>query len=104
MIVTQGEGLVQCDGHSHYRRFRVVQRELAQALRDDPTFAPAWPAASNPVMRAPANPHERVHVVLEPAAGLLDLANALYALSLRTLAALMSPHATEPRARAALRH
>jgi CDGSH-type Zn-finger protein/uncharacterized Fe-S cluster protein YjdI len=101
-IVTQGEGLVQCDGHSHYRRFRQVRREFEQAMRDDPGFQPAWPAATNPVMRAPANPAERVHIVNEPAASLLDLANALYALTLRTLAALMSPHATVGQARGAL--
>lgn len=102
IIVTQGEGLRQCDGHSHYRRFLSVRDEFERCTRDDPAFVPAWPGAFNPVMRAPGNPTERVHVVLEPAASLLDLANALYALSLRTLAALMSPHAIDAAPRAAL--
>lgn len=102
IIVTQGEGLQQCDGHSHYRRFVSVRDEFVRCSGEDPRFVAAWPCAVNPVMRAPGNPRERVHVVLEPAASLLDLANALYALSLRTLAALMSPHGVDPAPRAAL--
>lgn len=102
VIVTQGEGLRACDGHSHYRRFVAVREEFIRLTAADPDFAPAWPGAFNPVMRAPANPAERVHVVHEPAASLLDLANAIYALSLRTLAALMSPHAIDAAPRNAL--
>ena len=47
---------------------------------------PAWPAARNPLMRKPADPASGLHVTDPAAAAVLDLGNAIYALTLRLLA------------------
>jgi CDGSH-type Zn-finger protein/uncharacterized Fe-S cluster protein YjdI len=99
-IVTQGEGAPHCPGHSHYSRFLVIRKELEAVLAADPGFAPAAGVAYNPVMRQPANPEGLVWVDAEPAASVLDVANAIYAFTLRGLGVLYSPVALadEPRA------
>ncbi|HEX3758446.1 MAG TPA: ferritin-like domain-containing protein [Kofleriaceae bacterium] len=99
-IVTQGEGAPRCPGHSHYSRFLAIRRELQAVLADDPGFAPAAGVAYNPVMRPPANPDGLVWVDAEPAASVLDIGNAIYAFTLRSLGVLYSPVgiADEPRA------
>jgi len=90
-IVTQGEGAPTCPGHSHYSRFSAIRRELAQITEADPGFAPAAHVATNPVMRMPPIPDGLVWVDAEPAASVLDVANAIYAFMLRSLSALYSP-------------
>ena len=99
-IVTQGEGAPRCPGHSHFSRFSAIRRELEQVLAADPAFAPAAGVAYNPVMRPPANPEGLVWIDAEPAASVLDVANAIYAFTLRSLGVLHSPVALadEPRA------
>jgi len=99
-IVTQGEGAPRCPGHSHYSRFLAIRHELEAVLAADPAFAPASGVAYNPVMRQPANPEGLVWVDAEPAASVLDVANAIYAFTLRSLGVLYSPVALadEPRA------
>ena len=67
------------------------------ALSDaDPAFVPAWPAARNPLMRKPADGARGVHVSAVAAAQVLDLANAVYGLMLRALAAAWGKHVPLP--------
>jgi CDGSH-type Zn-finger protein/uncharacterized Fe-S cluster protein YjdI len=99
-IVTQGEGAPRCPGHSHYSRFSAIRRELEQVLADDPGFAPAGRVAYSPVMRAPPIADGLVWVDDEPAASVLDVANAIYAFTLRSLGVLCSPVALVGDARA----
>jgi CDGSH-type Zn-finger protein/uncharacterized Fe-S cluster protein YjdI len=99
-IVTQGEGAPRCPGHSHYSRFSAIRRELEQILTADPSFAPTAGIAHNPVMRPPANPEGLVWIDAEPAASVLDVANAVYAFILRSLGVLYSPVALIDEARA----
>jgi CDGSH-type Zn-finger protein/uncharacterized Fe-S cluster protein YjdI len=90
-IVTQGEGAPRCPGNSHYSRFSAIRRELEAILAGDPDFAPAAGVAHNPVMRPPANPEGLVWIDAEPAASVLDVANAIYAFTLRSIGVLYSP-------------
>ncbi len=52
-IIEQGEGAPEHSDDSHYSRFLRVRQEYDTFLREDPTFAPAFPVAHNPVMRRP---------------------------------------------------
>jgi CDGSH-type Zn-finger protein/uncharacterized Fe-S cluster protein YjdI len=99
-IVTQGEGAPRCPGRSHFSRFSAIRNELQAVLAADPAFAPAAGVAYNPVMRQPANPDGLVWIDAEPAASVVDVANAIYAFTLRALGVLYSPVALadEPRA------
>jgi len=84
-IVEQGEGSPGAREDSHYHRFLTIQREYEELLRANPAFRPAWPAAENPVMRRPPEPEDKVFVQAQPAAQLLDFANAVYSTLLRCL-------------------
>jgi CDGSH-type Zn-finger protein/uncharacterized Fe-S cluster protein YjdI len=85
-IVTQGEGAGAEHGESHYMRFCRIADELQALSAEDPSFEPAWPAATNPVMNAPIKESaERVHVDHPANARWLDIGNALYTTSLRCL-------------------
>lgn len=84
-IITQGEGAIADRADSHYQRFTSIQEEFAELRRRNPELEPAWPAASNPVFRRPAEPEEKVFVDAPPAAAVLDLANGVYGLLLRLL-------------------
>jgi CDGSH-type Zn-finger protein/uncharacterized Fe-S cluster protein YjdI len=94
-IVRQGEGAQMSDDTSHYRRFLQIRDEYADLLARDPRFVPARPAARNPVMRRPPEPAGKVWIAAEPAASVLDTANAAYALMLRALGAMFSPIAVD---------
>jgi CDGSH-type Zn-finger protein/uncharacterized Fe-S cluster protein YjdI len=84
-IVVQGEGAATGGEHSHYQRFLAIREQYQSILAARPDFRPAYPSAHNPVMRRPPTPEGRVWISAEPAASLLDLANALYNHSLRCL-------------------
>lgn len=85
-IVTQGEGAGTEHAQSHFMRFCRIAEELREMHSADPTFEPAWPAASNPVMNAPIKDSaERVHVDHPVNSRWLDIGNALYTTSLRCL-------------------
>src|SRR6185503_16830862 len=99
-IVIQGEGAPRCPGHSHYSRFLAIRRELEEVLAADPAFAPAAHVARNPVMRRPPIADGLTWVDHEPAASVLDVANAIYAFTLRSLGVLCSPVALIGDARA----
>lgn len=85
IIVEQGEGSPADRENSHYHRFHAIKREYTALLAVNPTFAPAYLVAEHPVMRRPAEPEGKVFIDAEPAAMILDLANAVYGLLLRFL-------------------
>jgi uncharacterized Fe-S cluster protein YjdI len=90
-IVEQGEGSPPRSGDSHpgdshFARFATIRAELAALRAARPGFSPAFPAATNPVLRTPLTPAGRVWIEHEEAATTVDVANASYALMLRLLA------------------
>ena len=87
-IVNQGEGSPAEKAGSHYARFCAIRHEWGRLLQRRATFAPARPAARNPVMRDPVVEAKRVHITEEPAASLLDAGNVCYELMLRLLTSL----------------
>jgi len=86
-IVVEGEGAPSDHDNSHFQRFVGVRTELQQIAAANPDFAPAHPAAVNPVLRKPPRPEGRVWLEDADAVATVDLANAIYALALRLLAA-----------------
>lgn len=84
-IVQQGEGAPADSDRSHYQRFAAIRAELAALRVDHPGFTPAWPAATNPVLRRPPRPEGRVWLENPAAAETVDVANASYGLMLRLL-------------------
>jgi CDGSH-type Zn-finger protein/uncharacterized Fe-S cluster protein YjdI len=99
-IVTQGEGAPSCPGNSHYSRFSAIRRELEEVLAREPDFKPGIRVAHNPVMRRPPEPDGLTWIDAEPAASVLDVANAMYAVTLRSLGVLHSPVALTDELRA----
>lgn len=85
-IVEQGEGSSVESDDSHFSRFKQIKADYEGLLSERPDFAPARPAARNPVMRMPASTENRVLIDHPQAAALLDLANALYNQMLRLVA------------------
>jgi CDGSH-type Zn-finger protein/uncharacterized Fe-S cluster protein YjdI len=85
-IITQGEGAQQNTVDSHYQKFASIRAEYQELLAADPNFAPAFPAATNPVLRRPPRPEGRVWLEDERAIATVDLANAAYGLMQRLLA------------------
>jgi hypothetical protein len=85
LIVEQGEGSPADREDSHYRRFLEIKREYAALLAEHADFAPAYPVADNPVMRRPPEPDGHVWITAEPAAMILDFANASYGMLVRLL-------------------
>jgi CDGSH-type Zn-finger protein/uncharacterized Fe-S cluster protein YjdI len=93
-IVTQGEGAPRDSQGSHYQKFLGIRAELRALTAANPAFAPAFPAATNPVLRRPPRPEGRVWIEDPDAFATVDIANACYGLMLRLLAyayALRSP-------------
>lgn len=86
-IKEEGEGSAGAAGgqDSHFDRFCAIRAEWDRFAMDDPAFQPAWPAAHDPVMRKPLEGVDRLWITEEPAAGLLDLGNALYGFMLQLL-------------------
>jgi CDGSH-type Zn-finger protein/uncharacterized Fe-S cluster protein YjdI len=85
-IVEQGEGAPRDSVGSHYQKFLGIRTELQALKEKNPAFAPAFPAATNPVLRRPPRPEGRVWLEDPDAFATVDLANACYALMLRLLA------------------
>jgi CDGSH-type Zn-finger protein/uncharacterized Fe-S cluster protein YjdI len=101
-IVEQGEGAPGHSERSHFAQFLSVREELEALTKARPAFAPAHPAARNPVMRKPPEPRGKVHVDDPGSARLLDLGNAVYAFALRCLARAFGEADDPPAARARL--
>ena len=85
-IIEQGEGAPRDSVGSHFQKFLGIRTELAALVRANPGFSPAFPAATNPVLRRPPRPEGRVWLEDAEAFATVDLANACYALMLRLLA------------------
>ena len=85
-IIAQGEGAQANVEGSHYHKFAGIRAEYEALLAADPSFAPAFPAATNPVMRRPPRPEGRVWIENPEAIATVDLANSAYGLMLRLLA------------------
>lgn len=85
-IITQGEGAQQNTEGSHYQKFASIRAEYQALLATDPSFVPAFPAATNPVMRRPPRPEGRVWIEDPRAIATVDLANSAYGLMQRMLA------------------
>jgi len=85
-IVEQGEGAPRDSVGSHYQKFLGIRAELHALSDANPAFAPAFPAATNPVLRRPPRPEGRVWLENPDAVATVDLANASYGLMLRLLA------------------
>jgi CDGSH-type Zn-finger protein/uncharacterized Fe-S cluster protein YjdI len=85
-IVEQGEGAPRDSVGSHYQKFLGIRAELRALTEANPGFSPAFPAATNPVLRRPPRPEGRVWLENPDAVATVDLANASYGLMLRLLA------------------
>ncbi|MEI4509230.1 ferritin-like domain-containing protein [Sphingopyxis sp. CCNWLW253] len=85
-IIVEGEGAPSDLETSHFHRFLTVRAEMQQLSVTNPGFVAAHPAAVNPVLRKPPRPEGRVWLENADAIAAVDLANAIYALSLRLLA------------------
>ncbi len=84
-IIEQGEGAPGHSDRSHYVRFVAIRAELAELRAANAAFHPAFPSATNPVLRPPQRT-SRVWIEDEEAAKTVDIANTGYALMLRLLA------------------
>lgn len=84
-IVLQGEGAPRDATGSHFQRFVAIREEMRTLRARNPQFTPAWPAATNPVLRQPPRPEGRVWIEDSRAIARVDLANAAYGLMLRLL-------------------
>jgi len=90
-IVAQGEGAPAHSDDSHYARFARIRMELGQQQFGRPGFRPARFVVSNPAL-APAPERSDQTPISDPlAAKTVDLANAIYALVMRTLSQVFSP-------------
>jgi CDGSH-type Zn-finger protein/uncharacterized Fe-S cluster protein YjdI len=86
LIVHQGEGSRTPGERSHFERFRAIRREWQELATARPEFTPARAVARNPTMRVPVVSGERIQIIAEPAASLLDVGNVSYVMMLRLLA------------------
>lgn len=100
-IVEQGEGADVRAEDSHFARFQSVREEWAQLRAANPSFAPAHPAADDPVMRRPATAEGHTWINEPQARDKLDLGNAVYGVLLVLLAQLYEPLAPVERKRVA---
>lgn len=101
IIIEQGEGGRQDADESHFARFRAIRDEYVAFLEQDPQFRPYRSVASDPLMFKPIEDTQQVYVAAEPAAHILDLANASYGLMLRLLASGFSLLTRDPQPRRA---
>ncbi len=95
-IVVQGEGAPEHAEGSHFDRFCAIRAEYQALKAKNPSLAPAYPAATNPVLRRPPRPEGRVWIESPESVETVDLANAAYGLMVRLLAhayALPTSHA-----------
>lgn len=95
-IITQGEGAQENTQDSHYQKFAAIRTEYQALLAADPSFAPAFPAATNPVLRRPPRPEGRVWLEDPDAIATVDLANSAYGLMQRMLAYAYAVPAPDP--------
>jgi CDGSH-type Zn-finger protein/uncharacterized Fe-S cluster protein YjdI len=85
-IVEQGEGSPSDTVQSHFRRFIAVREAFEKRRGDDSAFDPSRPVAPNPVMRRPPDASDKTFINHPRTADVMELANAIYGLMLRSLA------------------
>jgi hypothetical protein len=85
-IITEGEGATAENSNSHFCRFRAIRDEYQTLLAKNPSFTPAHPAATNPVLRRPPFAEGRVWLEDADASAIVDVANAVYQTTVRPLA------------------
>lgn len=90
-IVTQGEGAPAHRDDSHFARFSAMRRELDALRAARAGFEPARPVIRNPMIGELGITHDRTRIVDPLAAQVVDLANAIYALMVRTLSQVFAP-------------
>jgi len=95
-IVVQGEGAPSDSVDSHYQKYVGIRQEYERLLQKNPAFTPAFPAATNPVLRRPPRPEGRVWLENLEAIAVVDLANAAYGLMTRLLAYAYTLHGPSP--------
>ena len=91
-IVVQGEGAPSDSVDSHYQKYVGIRQGYERLLQKNPDFTPAFPAATNPVLRRPPRPEGRVWLENPDAIAVVDLANAAYGLMTRLLAYAYALH------------
>src|SRR5258708_5187268 len=85
-IVVQGEGAPADSVDSHYQKFLAIREEYRALKAKNPDFSPAFPAATNPVLRRPPRPAGRGWLRDPGVIAVVGLADASYGLMLRLLA------------------
>lgn len=96
-IIEQGEGAPAEHPGSHFATFTQLRAEMNEARTADRAYAPAFPAARDPVLRPPVT-GDRVWITDDEAVATVDLANASNSLMLRLLAyAYQAPRGAEKR-------
>ncbi len=91
-IVLQGEGAPAHRDNSHYARFAAIKEELLALKKARPEFQPARTAATNPILCPSHVSGNDVTRVVDPLASkVVDLGNAIYALTMRVFAQIFSP-------------
>jgi CDGSH-type Zn-finger protein/uncharacterized Fe-S cluster protein YjdI len=95
-IIAQGEGAREDSADSHFAKFVAIRAEYRSLLQANPSFAPAFPAARNPVLRRPPRPEGRVWIENEEAAASVDIANSVYGLMLRLISYSYSVASPDP--------
>ena len=85
-IVAEGEGAAEENPNAHFCRFRAIRDEYEALRRENPSFAPAHPAAVNPVLRRPPGIEGRIWIEDAEASAVVDIANASYQTMLRLIA------------------
>ena len=95
-IIIEGEGAPSHRENSHFRRFIAIREEYRTLRAEYPDFVPAHPSATNPVLRKPPRPEGHVWLKDADAVSTVDLANAVYALLLRFLAAAYAVPVSNP--------
>ena len=90
-IVLQGEGAPAHRENSHYDRFAAIKKELQALRRARPEFEPARVAATNPTLSDTRGLDDVMRVVDPLASKVVDLGNAIYALTMRVFAQIFAP-------------
>jgi CDGSH-type Zn-finger protein/uncharacterized Fe-S cluster protein YjdI len=90
-IVLQGEGAPAHRDDSHFACFSAIRQELGQLRAARPAFEPARPVIRNPMLGDIGIERDRVRIVEPLTSKVVDLANSIYALMIRTLSQVFAP-------------
>lgn len=101
-IVLQGEGAPAHRDDSHFARFEAIRKELGQLRAARPQFEPARPVIRNPMLGDGGIERDRTRIAEPLTAQVVDLANSIYALTIRALSQVFAPAPLPQPLRAAL--